>query len=267
MKTRILILASCLCAAPAQAGSPDAGAPDAGAPADGRIEAEGPDRESRIRKGRAYLEQQKYQHALNEFSAVLLEEPGHRDALLGRVRALAGLKDVPKAIQWAEKATALDPDDLEAWELLGSLYLVEYHLDPVRAEGVFRQLLRLDPDSRAAHLQLARALSYQKKIEKAIEYLQAWLDRHPDDLEVQVKLAESLFALGDLDRAAEILAWVLEREPEHTRARDLLDSVRTRQSYSLWLPIAALVAVSLIVFGLAWLRRGRTPKVGSDPDT
>ena len=215
-----------------------------------------------LQEGDAFLTEKKYQHALNAYSQVILKEPQAKvlPAILGRARALAGLQDIPKAVDWAKKGTEAYPDSLDSYQLLGELYLAENYLDPVRAEGIFRQMLALDPDNRAAHMGLARALSYLKKIEKAVVLLQDWLKKHPDDLELRYKLAESHFALADLDHAESELAALLERQPDHAQAKKLIETIRSRKRWALGLPVAALLLVPFLVFGYRRLKRGRIPK-------
>ena len=219
-------------------------------------------REVSLKRGDAYLAEKKYQHALNAYSRVILKEPKARvlAAYLGRVRALAGLQDIPKAADWARKATEAYPDSLDAWQTLGELYLTEHYLDPVRAEGIFRQMLALEPEHRAAHLYLARALSYLKKIEEAIVILKAWTEGHPRDGEVRYKLAESHFALSDHDLAEVELSTLLGQQPEHASALKLMSSIQSRKRWGFWLPVAALLIVPFLIFGCRHLKRGRIPK-------
>jgi cytochrome c-type biogenesis protein CcmH/NrfG len=211
--------------------------------------------------GHVRLAQKKYQHALNAFSEVLLEDREVPEACWGRALALVGLADVPKATEWAKKATELAPDDLRAWEVLAQVYLSEGYLDAPRAEAAYRQMLVLDPDNRTARLGLARALSYQKQIEKAVELLEALAEERPEDWEVQFKLAESYYALRQLTPAEQVLERMLQARPEHAEARRLLEAVRSRRAYQIWIPVGAAVGVPLLVLLIRRLKRGRTFKV------
>ncbi len=210
--------------------------------------------------GHVRLAQQKYQHALNAFSEVLLEDRSVPEACWGRALALVELADVPKATKWAKKATELAPDDLRAWEVLAQVYLSEGYLDAPRAEAAYRQMLVLDADNRSARLGLARALSYQKQIEKAVELLEALAEQRPEDWEVQFKLAESYYALRQLTPAEQVLEKILQARPEHAEARRLLEAVRSRRAYQIWIPVSAAIGVPLLVLLVRRLKRGRTFK-------
>ena len=227
-----------------------------------QVSAEDYVRELSLKQGDAYLAEKKFQHALNAYSQVILKEPKAKvlAAYLGRVRALAGLQDIPKAADWARKATEAYPDSLEAWQTLGELYLTEHYLDPVRAEGIFRQMLALEPGHRAAHLYLARSLSYLKKIEEAIVILKAWTEGHPEDVEVRFKLAESHFAMSDHGLAEVELSALLAQQPKHAKALKLMSSIQSRKSWGFWLPVAALMIVPFLIFGYRRLKRGQMPK-------
>ncbi len=210
--------------------------------------------------GRVRLAQERYQHALNAFSEVLIEDRSVPEACWGRALALAGLADVPKATEWAKKATELAPDSLRAWEVLAEIYLSEGYLDAPRAEAAYRQMLLLDPDNRSARLGLARALSYQKQIEQAVELLEELAEQRPEDWPVQFKLAESYYALRQLTPAERVLERILAARPEHVEARRLLEAVRSRRAYQIWIPVSAAIGVPLLVLLVRRLKRGRTFK-------
>ncbi len=215
---------------------------------------------ARLALGRAYLLQKKYQHALNAYSAVILKDPKVPEANSGRALALAGLGDVPKAVIWAKKATEMAPDDLRAWEVLGEIYLTHNYLDAPRAEATFRQMLVLDPKNRAARLQLARTLSYEKKVDEAIDLLQALAAEDPSDWAVQIKLAESYYAMRKFSRAEHILIEVLDARPGDEEARRLLEVVRGSKSYIFWVPVIAVLAIPLLYLAFRKLKRGKVIK-------
>ncbi|HOX42643.1 MAG TPA: tetratricopeptide repeat protein [Myxococcota bacterium] len=222
------------------------------------------DVEAGLQLGQAWLGLERYQHALNAFSAVYLADMSSIPAMLGRARALAGLADLAKAAEWARKAAEARPDDPRAWEVLGEIYLDESQLEAAKAEAAFRELSRLDAERRAGPLGLARALSFQKKVDQAIEVLRAWVARHPEDTDARQKLAESLYVQDDLAGAAEMLDQVLAAEPARADAANLRSSIRTRKAIAFWVPVAAVVLVPLLALWLRKVRKGRVPKVGDD---
>ncbi len=213
--------------------------------------------EARMLLGHTYLKQKKYQHALNAFSSILLKNRKNPEACSGRALALVGLADVPKAIIWAKKAVELAPDDLHAWEILGQVYLTENYLDAPRAEAAYRQMLLLDGKNRKARLMLAKALSYQKKVDEAIVLLKQLVDESPNDTEAGIKLAESYYATRKLSKAEAVLKAILKSDKDNAKAKALLEAIASRRSYQFWVPVLVGIFVPLLYFLIRRMRKGR----------
>jgi tetratricopeptide (TPR) repeat protein len=210
--------------------------------------------------GHKHLRNGKYQLALNEYSEILKAEPNHFDANLGRARSLIGLGDSAKAAGPARLATDLRPDSAEAFGVLGDAYSHANTQDYPRASQAYQKALALKPDSLGAAMSLARALSYQKEVEQAIQVLENARKHHPGNTELLTKLAESYYAIRKLDKAEGLIGVVLEKDPENAQANKVLDQIRGRQAYNLWIPIIALVAFPLIILFVRWMKKGRIPK-------
>jgi len=215
------------------------------------------DRDARLLLGHAYLAQKKYQHALNAFSFILLNNRKDSQACSGRALALVGLADVPKATIWAKKATEISPDDLHAWDVLGQVYLTENYLDAPRAEAAYRQMLVLEPKSTRARLMLAKALSYQKKVTDAISLLEQLVKESPDDVEASMKLAESYYATRKLTKADAMLKKILAKDKKNSKALALLHAIDSQRTYQFWIPVGVGILVPLLYFFIRRLRRGR----------
>jgi tetratricopeptide (TPR) repeat protein len=218
------------------------------------------DAEAREVKGLQYLQAKKFQEALIEYSEILKKQPKHFEANLGRAQALIGLGDSTKALGPARLACDLKPDSVRAWRILGQAYAHKGTQDYPRAAKAYRKVLELEPKSLEAATCLARALSYKKEVEQAIEILEAARKHHPEELGLLTKLAESYYAIRKLGRAEELANFVLEREPEHEEAKRVLNQIRGRQAYNLWVPIIAIVAFPLIILLVRWMKKGREVK-------
>jgi tetratricopeptide (TPR) repeat protein len=217
--------------------------------------------EARLAKGQEYLAEKKFQKALIEFSEILKTEREHFEANLGRARALIGLGDSRKALDPARLATDLKPDSVRAWRLLGDAYAHPGTQDYPRASRAYRKVLKLEPASLEAAMSLARALSYMKEVEQAIGVLENARKHHPDELKLLTKLAESYYAIRKLDKAEELINQVLEKEPGHPEAKRVLEQIRGRRAYNLWVPIVAIVAFPLIIILVRRMKKGREVKV------
>jgi cytochrome c-type biogenesis protein CcmH/NrfG len=225
------------------------------------ILASGPDPDPLLKRGDGNLEQERYQQALNDFSEILKSEPENVPANLGRARALLGLGDGPKAVGPARLACELEPRNAPAWMVLGDAYAHEATQDFPRAAEAYQKVLELDPQNRRAGLKLARTLSYQKEVDRAIGVLEGILQHHPEDVLVLVKLAESYYAIRKLDRAEEFLGRALKLAPENPEVRRVAEQIHSRRAYNFWVPVIAIIAFPLVYLLVRFMRRGRVPRV------
>jgi predicted Zn-dependent protease len=211
--------------------------------------------------GSAYLKLEKFQQALNDYSAVLKKDPRHYQANLGRAQALIGLGDGQKAAGPARLAAELRSDSAEAWTILGDAYAHEGHQDYPRAAEAYRKALDRDPENLVAGMRLARTLSFKKEVEQAIQVLERLRKHHPESLELLTKLAESYYAIRKLDRARELVDRALREDPDNPEAKRVLGQIEGRQAYNFWVPVIALAAFPLLYLLIRWMKRGRVPKV------
>jgi len=222
------------------------------------------DTATRIALGRAYLAREMFQQALIEFSEVLKKDPNHVMANLGRADSLIGLGDARKAIGPAKLIVEIEPRSARAWRTLGRAYIHEQVADYPRAQAAFRRALELVPDSRDAAVNLARALSFAKKVDQAIEVLQKLHRKHPGDMPIVISLAESYYAIRKLDRAEKLIDEALAADPHDSDALRVRDQIRSRQAYNFWVPVIAVIAFPLLFVLIRWMKKGRVPKVAGD---
>jgi len=222
------------------------------------------DKELRIAMGRAYLLREMYQKALIEFSEVIKKDPNNIAANIGRAESLTGLGDARKAVGPARLVTEIEPQNAEAWEALGDAYLHEQLQEHHKAQAAFRKVLELRPGDREAALKLARALSFAKEVEQAIEVLEGLVEKDPDDMAVLVKLAESYYAIRKLDKAMSLVEKALDADPEDSEAQRVREQIEARQSYNFWVPVIAIIAFPLLYLLVRWMRKGKLPKVDDD---
>jgi tetratricopeptide (TPR) repeat protein len=222
------------------------------------------DKQIRLALGRAYLALKQHEKALGEFSPLLREDPNSVAANLGKAEALLGLGDGRSALAPAKMATSLAPENPLAWLLLGQALMHDSNQDYPRAEEALRKAVQLAPDGREIRLALARALSYQKKVDEAVTELKAALQAHPDDIGIMIKLSESYFVLRKLDEADALLKNVLSRDPENAEAKRVQSEVAGRKSYNFWVILLAAILIPLLVVGIRWMKKGRVVKGGEE---
>ena len=219
------------------------------------------DPEVRSALGQIYLKREMFQKALIEFSEVLKDNPNQLQANLGRAESLIGLGDPRKAVGPVKLVTEIEPENTLAWEVLGNAYAHEQYQDFEKAQAAYKKALELNPKSKTAAMNLARALNFGKEVEQAIVVMESMHKQYPDDVAVAIKLAESYYAIRKLDRAEELIGQALEVDPGNKAALHVQDQIKSRQAYNFWVPIIAIIAFPILFLIIRWMRKGRLPKV------
>jgi tetratricopeptide (TPR) repeat protein len=109
--------------------------------------------DAQLQAGALLLAAGEYEAARARAHAALQKESKNAGAHILLGDALAGLKDIPRALREIEEAIALDPSYAPAWTALGTLRLRDGS-DKEAAEA-FRRAVTLDPASIEARLSLA----------------------------------------------------------------------------------------------------------------
>ncbi|MBW1810619.1 MAG: hypothetical protein JRJ87_20675, partial [Deltaproteobacteria bacterium] len=99
------------------------------------------DPEVRIALGQIYLRREMFQKALIEFSQVLIDNPNQIQANLGRAESLIGLGDPKKAVGPVKLVTEIEPENAQAWEVLGNAYVDEQYQDFEKAQAAYKKAL------------------------------------------------------------------------------------------------------------------------------
>jgi putative PEP-CTERM system TPR-repeat lipoprotein len=111
------------------------------------------DRVVQLKVGFTYLRSGKFEDAKERAMRLVKRDARDVDALILLANALAGMKDHTAAVQQANEAIALDPDQVRSHIALGGIEQASGN--PVEAEAAFKQALATSPKSADAHLALA----------------------------------------------------------------------------------------------------------------
>lgn len=194
----------------------------------------------------------------NILEQIVAAKPDFADA----VNYLAGVRyaqrRVPEALELAQRAAELAPDDAGIRTNLATLYLESD--EAVKAIEMYREAHRLDPSHPDPLIQLGRMLCAFDRYKEAEPLLKHAVELHPDSEQGQIEYASALLALGRSEEAMahgykalainpsaqksvpillraklhwdgpeaakEFLEEVLEADPDNIEAKHLLGSFR-----------------------------------------
>jgi tetratricopeptide (TPR) repeat protein len=104
---------------------------------------------------------------------------------------------------------AYNPADAQV--LLGAIYLDQKRLD--ESAEAFRNALKIDPNHRQSHIELAGVLLQLDKPKEAAEHFEHALEKRPNDPELRFKLGMARLAHGDTDEAIKQFSKSIELRP------------------------------------------------------
>ena len=124
--------------------------------------------EKHLARGEEYLQKRKFQEAVMEFRAAADIDKTSAAARWGLARTFENLGQLHETIEELRRATALDPNHLEAKTKLGNLLLAGQPPQTDEAAVLLEDILTRDPNYIEAHILKAALLGAQKKSEKEI---------------------------------------------------------------------------------------------------
>ncbi|MBB5610082.1 MULTISPECIES: serine/threonine-protein kinase [unclassified Janthinobacterium] len=149
---------------------------------------------SHVAQAWVYEIQGKNEEALREATISLNLEPNNLLGLYGKARLYIISHKFESAHSILEKAIAAYPQERLFNSMLGYMYYKQG--DYVTAEKIFRNSIRMDPQSPSAYASLNATLLRQNRGDEALQVLQQGLQIHPH-WELYTNLGTSLFAKGD----------------------------------------------------------------------
>jgi len=122
-------------------------------------------------------------------------------------------------------ALAANPDTMKGEFGVGmSLAARNMHEDAI---AHFSRVLEHEPYNAEALLCLYRSAMESGQPRLAIEPIEKYLARFPDDNNFLFSLCGAYWKAGELTRAADLCGQVLDRDPQHAAARDVMEHLRT----------------------------------------
>ena len=131
------------------------------------------------------------------------------------------------AIAIVEHAVALEPNFMDGWQFLGTLYVKDDR--PDLAIEALERILAVNPDSLPARDALSKAYLAKGDARTALDLLDAILATSPSYTDAYFDAAAILIDRGQIDRALGYLDRALERHPDSHRALWEIGAIRLRQ--------------------------------------
>ena len=130
-----------------------------------------------------------------------------------KARSRLGKRDVDGAIRHLEKAVAISPHFVEAWNSLGTIaYQTGRYAD---AERYFRTALGYDPNDYSPLVNLGGALLSLQRPRDALPYNEQAVALRPDEALAHSQLGLNWFLLGDDEKARRHLEEARRIDPSH----------------------------------------------------
>lgn len=138
-------------------------------------------------------------------------------------------RDFKNALEHLEQTLAIDPEDVDALELLSRVYAELGHLD--KAKSALDKALELAPDEPDVLVCMAEFWVRQNQQDRAEHFFNEALSIEPQHLEALVGKGHVLLRKGEVEEAREHAIWALQQEPNNSAALGLLTAVKTRKSF------------------------------------
>src|SRR5437763_6948120 len=170
--------------------------------------------------GQCYIQTKDYPHARLAFAKMFDLAPDSAGSYLLTARMLFRQEFEPVALEYAQKAIALDPKLPGAHQLLGEIHLFESKIPEAIAD--FQAELALNPSDAATYYKLADADSRIQKFDDAEKLLQRaiWLD--PSSTGPYVLMGKVLEKKGEPELAIRALRHAAAMDPNNSITHHLL---------------------------------------------
>ncbi|KPX42568.1 TPR domain protein [Pseudomonas syringae pv. helianthi] len=160
------------------------------------------------------------QQSAEAFQEALKSQPQNARNQLQLARLYLQTGDLEPAVAALQRATALDPGNIEA--ALAHIELLDRKGQAEQARSLFAQLLEHNPGSAMLQHALGMWLLNHGQAEFAVLSLAKATELAPDDTDYRYDLAVALHSLHELEAAQRQLMQIVQSQPANRKARVLL---------------------------------------------
>lgn len=160
-----------------------------------------------VKRGEAYLKDQKFQEASLEFRNAIQIDDKLAAAHWGLAQAYEGLQRFPEMITELQKTNELDKNNLESRVKLGNYFLAASRGRPelvTEAERLARETLDKDPNHIEGHILMGGILFSRNDKDKAFAELNHAIQLNPNRVESYLSMARFYIVTTERDKAEEL---------------------------------------------------------------
>jgi tetratricopeptide (TPR) repeat protein len=169
-----------------------------------------------VRRGDAYLKEQKYQEATLEFRNALQIDDKLAAAHWGLAQAFEGLQRYPEMITELQKTNELDQNNVDSRVKLGNYFLAASSGRPellAEAERLAQETLAKDANHIEGHILMGGILFAKKDKDKAFAELNHAIELNPNRVESYLSLARFYIVTSERDKAEELFKRAISLNP------------------------------------------------------
>lgn len=169
-----------------------------------------------VRRGEAYLKEQKFQEASLEFRNALQIDDKMAAAHWGLAQAYEGLQRFPEMITELQKTNELDQNNVDSRVKLGNYYLVASKGRPElldEAERLVKDTLAKDANHIEAHILMGGVLFAKNEQDKAFAELNHAIELNPSRVESYLSMARFYIVTSQRDKAEELFKRAISLNP------------------------------------------------------
>ncbi len=164
-----------------------------------------------FRRSEAAMKRQLRQRHMVSFDELAIKDDAREELEKAGKELRKG--DVKSAVARLEKAVAISPQFIAAWNQLGVIAYRDG--DFAKAETCFLKALAVDPQSFPPLVNLGAALLALKRFDEALGYNRTAVQVHPDDSLANSQLGINYFHIGNHDEAIRYLTTAKRIDPAH----------------------------------------------------
>ncbi len=169
-----------------------------------------------VRRGEAYLKEQKFQEASLEFRNAIQIDDKLGAAHWGLAQAYEGLQRFPEMITELQKANELDKNNLESRVKLGNYFLAAGAGRPEligEAERLAKETLDKDGNHIEGHILMGGIYFARKETDKAFAELNRAIELNPSRVESYLSMARFYIVTNERDKAEELFKRSINLNP------------------------------------------------------